>query len=1099
MSKITLRLSLICLLLMSCAVPIATPVFAQSQASTGQITGVVKDPHGAVVAKAVVKATNLATGLEQTVTTNEDGLYRLVLLPPGKYKVTVSAQGFGEEGAEISVGVGRTTDLNFALAVGARKEEVTVTAEMIETTRNEQSAFVDSTAVGNIPLNGRRFQDITNLTPTAAVDPLRGGITLTGQRMVNTGSINVDGADYGQLFFGGIRGGERAQFAPTIPLDSIQEFQVIRAGYTAEFGRSTGGAITAITKSGTNSYHGSAGYVIRPSGAGKSTEFYDTQQSSLLSKGCTTCVVNPNPTLMQWGGSVGGPIKKDKLFFFGAYDQQRQRIPHQVFFTNLAAPFAPTPATQEAYDAFKGGTFGATTYPNLEQPFTQTNDAWMFLVKSDYQISNRHRLSMRYTHSNYQGVNANSVGVALAPTVTAALSANGTELDSTRSVAGNLNSYLSSHLVNEFRGQYARETRPRINNASAPTFSNSGVGSFGAVSFLPTTEYDYRIQFADSLTWIKGAHTFKFGGEYNHLYANQLFGFNQFGAYSFSSISTTNVLTAMGTVATPTLNPNGNRFDVNNSTNTARYDLQIGNLFVDYPAEQIAGFIQDSWRLKPNFTINYGLRWEAALNPTPQANNAMVALVQARNPFPDGRTVDPTTVSNQLHQFAPRLGFAWDPKGDGKTVIRSFGGIYFGATPQLLYSNTVGDYREPPANVSVRVPFANPNAVAVPGCPAPCNTVYDQFQIVGINLNNYPLNALPILTPAQIVQIATAVFTAEGLPFNKFAGAQPITTANGYHNPRSYQAGFGVERQVARGWTVAAEGTWIKTVYLERDLDLNLPCAASGCPTPFSGFDAAGRPLYGVSTNAVFRPISTLGQVIVRDPTAKALYRAFTIRSSVNRKWGQINTYYTLSENLSDDDNERTASGAFYMDPFNFSSDYSYSNLNVKHQFVTNPVFFLPKGVELSSAIRLLSGAPYSAIMTNDTNQDGTSNDRPYSAVGVPFKRNSFHNRALTFIDFRAQKSIPIKESKQIKLSVEMFNIFNFMNLTYATSSSTGLPISPIANLCTTTAATCGIPGGAWTLNPTFLQLRDPATGALLTQNNAGAPFEAQFSFHFVF
>jgi carboxypeptidase family protein len=1115
MSKSSLQVSLACLLLLTCTTLISTPAFAQSQASTGQIAGVVKDTQGAVVGGATVQAINLATDMKASMVTGSDGLYRLVLLPAGKYKITATAQGFGESVGEVSVGVGRTIELNFTMAVGAHKEEITVRPEMIETTRNEEAAFVDSTVVGNIPLNGRRFLDITSTTPTGAVDPQRGGITLTGQRMVNTGSINLDGTDYGQLFFGGIRGGERAQFAPTIPLDSVQEFQVIRAGYTAEFGHSTGGVITAVTKSGTNAFHGSGYYSIRPDSTALSNEFYDTIQSQRRAQGCTTCVVNPNPTLQQWGGTFGGPIKKDKLFFFGAYDQQRQRLPHVVFFPNLVTGGttlpAVTPAVQEAYDAFVGGTYvsptaGTINYPNLQQPFTQTNDAWMFLAKADYQLSNRSRLSMKYTHSNYQGIDANSVGTSLLPNVSAALSNNGTELDSTRNVAGNLNTYFSGHLVNEFRGEYARETRPRLANAESPTFSNSGVGSFGTVSFLPTIEYDYRIQFTDSLTMITGSHTFKYGAEYSHLYANQFFGFNQFGAYSFSSTNTIAVLTGMGTVATPTLNPLGNRFDVNNSTNQARYNLQVGNLFVDYPAEQVAAFIQDSWRLKPNFTVNYGLRWEAAFNPTSESAgtpNSMVGLVQGFN-FPDGRTLNPTQVPNQLHQFAPRLGFAWDPKGDGKTVFRAFSGIYFAATPQILYSNTVGDYRNPPANLSVQLPISNPTAVAVPGCPAPCNTVYDQFRIVGINLNTYPLNALPTLTPSQITTIANAVLTAEGKPFNQFSGAAPITTANNYHNPRSYQVGFGAERQLAQGWTVGLEGIWIKTVFLERDLDLNLPASpTANCPVVgASCIDPnSGRPLYGVSTNTVARPILSLGQVIVRDSTAKALYRGATLRTSVNRKWGQINAYYTLSENLTDDDNERTASGAFYQDPYNFAPDYSYSNLNVKHQFVAQPVFFLPKGVELSSAIRLLSGTPLSAIMTNDTNQDGTSNDRPYLAVGEPFKRNSLHNRALTFIDFRAQKSIPIKESKQIRLSAELFNLFNFMNLQYSTAS-------PIANLCTTTVVTCGIPAfqgaaaNGWTLNPTFLQLRNPTTGLLNTSNSpatGATPFEAQFSARFIF
>ncbi len=259
---------------------------------------------------------------------------------------------------------------------------------------------------------------------------------------------------------------------------------------------------------------------MRPSDAGRSNEYYDAIKTTLPAT-CTTCVVNPNPTLHQWGGSFGGPIKKDKLFFFGSYDQQRQRLPHQIFFPNTrVSGFTPTVATQEGFNLFN----------SFETPFTQTNDAYLFLIKGDYQLSNRHRLSVRYNHSNYEGQNAVSVGTRLDPTLNSALSNNGTELDKTRTVAGNLASYFS-HFANELRGQYSRETRPRLSNAETPTVAVSSVGTYGTTSFLPTTEYDYRIQFADNITWIKSSHTFKFGGEYNHLYASQLFGFNQFGQY----------------------------------------------------------------------------------------------------------------------------------------------------------------------------------------------------------------------------------------------------------------------------------------------------------------------------------------------------------------------------------------------------------------------------------------------------------------------------------------------------------------------------------------------------------------------------------------
>ncbi len=1105
MPKSTVSRLAVCSLLVAMCFCV-TQAFAQSQASTGQIAGTVKDAAGAIVNGASVKVTNVANGFTQTVTT-EDGLFRAVLLPVGHYTIEVTQQGFAGANAEADVGVGRTTDVNVVLAVGARKEEVTVAAEMIEAQRHEATAFVGDKIVANIPLNGRRFQDIVNTTPTAQTDPSRGGISMTGQRMVNTGSINVDGTDYGQLFFGGIRGGERAGFAPTIPLDSIQEFQIIRAGYTPEFGRSTGGAITAITRSGTNAFHGGGGFAWRPDSAAKSNEYYDTIKASLIAK-CPTCIVNPNPTLYQWTGSLGGPIKKDKLFFYGAYDQQRQRIPHQVFFDNLNAFLAtntPTAQQAEGVAVFKGGTVGGTTYPSLEEPYKQTNDAYLFLIKGDYQISNRHRLSGRYNHSNYTGNNATSVGSGIAPTITNALSNNGLEVDKTRTAVGSLSSYFT-HFANELRGQYARETRPRTANVQSPTVAPSTIGTYGTVSFLgQNNEYDYRIQFSDSITWIKGTHTFKFGGEYNHLYATQTFGFNQEGNFTWTNNSAANIgaiLASMSKCGNAACTTAANRFD----STTVSYSHQLGNLQATMTGEQFSGFVQDSWRMRPNFTVNYGLRWDGVLNPQPEANNSMLPLVKGFT-FPNGRSYDPTTIPNQLTQFAPRLGFAWDPKGDGKTVIRAFSGIYFAATPMLLYAGSVNNFREPPGDLSIQLPITVPAAFAslIPGCPSPCNTVYKQLLIAGVNLNNSPLNNLPVPTIAQIRQIAGVITQAQGLPFNPYNGAQPIFTANNFSNPRSYQAGFGVEHQIAQGWTMSIEGTWIKTVHLQRDTDLNMPL--SPCT------DAVGRPLYRLTGSAptgnncpanlqsssqlLARPIPSLQMIVIRDPSAKSLFRAATFRNTINRKWGQINAYYTLSENLDDDYQERSASGVQYYDRYNFAPDYSYSDLNRRHQFVAQPVLFLPWNFEFSSALRLLSGSPVNPSVGSDINQDRTTNDRPYWANGVPAKRNSFTNRALTFVDLRVQKGIKITESKQIKLSAELFNIFNFMNLTYSGTT--------VTNFCSSSVNTCGVSSfqgaavNGWAPNANFLHLRDATTGALITSNNAGTPFEAQFTFKFIF
>ncbi len=702
----------------------------------------------------------------------------------------------------------------------------------------------------------------------------------------------------------------------------------------------------------------------------------------------------------------------------------------------------------------------------------------------------------------------------MSPTVTSALSNNGTEFDSTRTVSGTLSSFFG-HFANELRGEYARETRPRIANASQPTFNvASGIGTFGTTSFLSTTEYDYRIQFADSLTWITGKHNFKFGGEFSQLYTYQSFGFNQFGAYGYSNsspattaavisnvVSANGVGGANGPCGATTCNPTGNRFD----NTSAFYSRQIGNLVVHYPAKQLAGFFQDSWRALPNFTINYGVRWEAAFNPQAAADNSAAAIVRTFT-FPNGRTLNPSISDNMPAQFAPRLGFAWNPKGDGKTVVRGFGGVYFAPTPQLLYAGIAGAYREPPGDVSVSLPITVPNALVVTGaggtCPAPCNTVYKQLRyLAGVNLNTFALNAFPVLTSAQILSVGQAIATAQGAAFNKYSGADFYTLANNYHNPRAYQAGFGIEREVAHNWTVGLEGIWIKTVYLQRDSDLNIPLQVST--------DAAGRPGYGLNSGTV-RPLQTLappfnvGRIVVRDPTAKALYRGLTLRSSMNRSWGQVNVFYTLSENLTDDDNERDASGSRAIDPYLRASDYGLSDQNRRHQLVANPVFFLPWRLEVSSALRVLSGNPVSATMgSTDLNQDKFNNDRPYWAYGVPARRNSFTNRALSFVDMRVQKGIKITESKEVKLSAEMFNIYNFMNITYGSNQQV---------YCTSTSVvTCGIPSfqgaavNGWSPNPNFLQLRESTPGKatlnqLLTNNNTnGTPFEAQFSVKFIF
>ena len=436
---------------------------AQSQATTGEVNGHVTDSQGGVLPGATVTFTNPANGYTRTVTTGSEGFYDVPLLPPGSYDISFDMSGLTSVKRKAEVTVGSTVTLNVSLNVGGVAEEVTVVSEapLVETGSTIRTSTLDQEAIANLPINGRRFQDFITLTPTVQVDPQRGQLSFSGQRGINA-NISVDGADFNQPFFGGIRGGERSNNAFTIPQEAIQEFQVVAAGYSAEFGRSTGGLVNAITKSGTNDIHGSAFYLNRNDSWADKNAF--GQKAA--------------PTQQQFGGSVGGPLKKDKSFFFAAFERQDFTNTRQVLFSNLAG-FTPNAATQEAFDFYK----------SLETPFETTNDAWTGLARIDYQFNNANRLSLRYSHSDNNALNANASGNALDPNTISALSNNGTEKDNTNIVVAQYTSSLSPHLLMELRGQWAREERPRLANAIEPNVTNA-IGRFGTVNFLPTTQSD---------------------------------------------------------------------------------------------------------------------------------------------------------------------------------------------------------------------------------------------------------------------------------------------------------------------------------------------------------------------------------------------------------------------------------------------------------------------------------------------------------------------------------------------------------------------------------------------------------------------------------
>jgi hypothetical protein len=1098
--NISINFLLMAMLCLVCSVG----VFAQ--AGTGGITGVVSDATGAVVPNAAVTATNKATNQSQTTTASDDGIYRFLTLQPGTYEVKTSAASFAEQTLEVEVQVGRTTDANFTLGATGVEANVTVTAEGVQTTQSNSDAVINETAIQSLPINGRRFQDFVTLTPSAQVEGSRGQISLSGQRGIN-GNVNVDGVDFNQPFFGGIRGGERSNQAFTIPQESIKEFQVVAAGYNAEFGRSTGGVINAVTKSGSNNYRGSAFYLYRPSKLARQNKFTRALQAQKLDALGITGELTP--TQHQFGGSFGGPVFEDTLFFFGSYEQQKFKAPRFVVFPLLDVP-TPTDRALEAFNFLS----------TQEGPFTQTNDAYAALGRLDWNVNANNRINARLSYSRNDAANAAATGeTVLDPTTPSALSANGIERNRNKIFVGQAVSNLSATMINDLRVQVAREDRPRESNSAIPNvFFGGTLGQYGARNFLPTTQFDTRQQISDSLSYVTGDHIFKFGGEYSRIFAQQTFGFNQFGAYSLTTGSILRDISLPGLPIAPVYL---GRFDNTN----ASYNRQIGNREAEFETHELAFFAQDAWRITPRLTLNYGLRVEQQYNPDSEATNTnLVSVVQGtRFPFRDAG-FDPTQIPNSGWQWGPRLGFAYDPKGDGKMVFRGYGGMYYARTPGLIFADSVNNYRATPGNVSTTLPIRGFNQAtfntflgtpaAIPyrtitGCTNPTgtpaeialctpNTIYRQFAILGINLNSFSLGNLPDVTPTQIGSISSAL----GLSANPFVNAQITGHDENFKNPQSYQFGFGMEKELSSGFVIGVDYSFVKTIHLQRNRDLNLPGPLTGeqyraflqANNTAAAYNAMvtsgaiaqillggrtfiaivtpgglGLPTSGAVTTRQ-RPTNdpllnpnpanrlALGAVQVRESSANALYQGFTFRTRLVRKWGQLNAYYTISRNQTDDDNERDSGGIAYANPYDLSDEWGPSRLDRKHIFSANPVFFLPWGFEAASTIRLRSGTPLTTYIGTDANGDNIFNDRPLVNPGQELRRNFFRNRNIYEVDVRVQKKIKFGENRRLILSTEFFNILNLPNVVFpfpGTNSTSG----PLLQYCSTATSLCGLAG----------------------------------------
>src|SRR5215469_13404006 len=472
---------------------------ALAQAGRGSVSGTISDASGAVLTDSKVTATNTATGESFTMNSNSDGLFVFPLLPVGPYRIEATHSGFGVFHQDIQVTIGAKIDLKMALPVATGNETVQVSAEapVVETTRSSVSDTVGDRQIANLPTNGRNFLDFTLLTPGVTRDYTRGGdLSFAGQRGT-LNSLTVDGTDNNNTFFGQTLGRTGSGRAPyQFSQDAVQEFQVNSNSYSAELGRAGGAVINVVTKSGTNSYHGTAFEFFRDRGLNANDPIYSLQRAFAEGAGKAP-PLKPGYHFNQFGGNVGGPVKKDKLFFFFDYDGQRNITGNPVLVT------LPTPV-----NAFQ------TTAVNYLSPrinnYNRTFNQDVYLGKGDWNISERNQLSARYNAQRFTGEALENSGTS------SAFEHTGASLVNSDSFNTQLTTTLRPTLINVAKFSYQRDNEPGQANSVNPEaivrFSGQSL-SVGRNSFSPRETTIHRQQYVDTVSYIWGRHSLKFGGD----------------------------------------------------------------------------------------------------------------------------------------------------------------------------------------------------------------------------------------------------------------------------------------------------------------------------------------------------------------------------------------------------------------------------------------------------------------------------------------------------------------------------------------------------------------------------------------------------------
>ncbi|HEV7858920.1 MAG TPA: TonB-dependent receptor, partial [Pyrinomonadaceae bacterium] len=999
-----LRFSLAALLLVALS---ALAVMAQSTV-TGAIGGVITNPNKEVVPGATISVRNIETNNEETATSDGEGRFRVVNLQPGTYTVTINSQGFSPFTQEaVVVEVGRVTSLDVPLSVTGVTGTVQVTSDapVINTTQQDFSTNINQTSINELPVNGRRWSNFAILTPGTVPDGNFGLISFRGiSGLMNNNT--VDGGDNNQAFFSEERGRTRVGYS--ISQAAIREFQVNTSNYSAEYGRSAGGVNNAVTKSGTNEFHGQGFYYQRNNkwGARNPLSF----QSILVNGVVNRVPLKPEDVRHQFGGAIGGPIVPNKAFFFFSYDEQRRNFPGVSIFTSPS--YLSTVNTTLLTAAVRGLTTdqinSSLSFINsLTGVVPRKGNQRIFLPKLDWNINSNNTFTATYNRLRW----ASPAGVQTAATVTRDRAGFGDDFVRVDSLNMRLASTLSSTLVNEARFQWAHELDSQIANPplpGEPTTANGNspqVALTNGLTFGKATSLDRkalpderRFQFADTVTLSAGNHTVKWGGDVNRVRDIDDNLFTGAGSYAYSNINDFIVdyvnFTSGGTLraankqcATSTR--------LAGKCYTSNFAQGFGPPRFQLSTTDVAFFVQDDWRTTSRLTLNLGLRYEYQRFPEPFLINS--ALPQTANR------------PNDKNNFGPRAGFAYDVNGDGKTSVRGGYGIYYG-------------------------------------------------RVIGSTIINSLINTG--LPTGQVVSSVAATSAASPIFPNVLPSAPSGTAsvqyfARGFQNPMVHQGDFIIERQVAHNTVVSASYLFAFGKHLPNFVDINL-----NPPTVTRTLNIVDGPFAGQKLSIPYflgpRPNPSFGLIMEIRSNIESKYHALVLQANRRLTDGlQFQANYTLSRAQDNGQGSTTFTPGFSVpfNPFDQAGENGLSSFDRRHKFVASVVYntsfaslkdnrvgrAIFNGWTIAPIVSIFSGARYTGTISGGGNVSAAFGTSPAGgtingsngSLRFPLVPNNFFKQPpIKYVDLRLSRRFSITEKTKLELLAEGFNIFNRTEVT---------------------------------------------------------------------